>query len=365
MRLVAGMSALLVLAVPGLAQADVLFHGDFESGDLSGWQSQLNLMGSAGPNITVVGAPVFEGTHAGKIVIHPDDLWPNGHNRVELHQDGARTGEGQDMFFAFSFLLPEQPQVHNDIGYFETNSSYQQSMAWYVDPSGNKATLGFRTNHPQGKEQWKAEVSIGAWHHLAAKIRWSEDAALGRVSLWFDGTEVLTEVGAKTKPDANKLFFQLGYHRNATATPVETIYIDRVLETTTLPELLPSAAGNTGGAAQTAGAGGAASGGTTFKSGGVTSASGGAVNGQGGAHSGGANAASGGAKMGGAAFGAGGVQTGTSGGAGPLVTNTGSSSSDSGCSCRTAPAPTTPLAGFGVLVAALVGIRRRRALSLN
>ena len=56
-------SALLLLQTRA-ARADVLWKGDFETGDLSQWGSQLNLKTGQRTNITVVGSPVEQGKHA-------------------------------------------------------------------------------------------------------------------------------------------------------------------------------------------------------------------------------------------------------------------------------------------------------------
>src|SRR5262245_34160415 len=95
-------------------RATVLWRGDFETGNLGQWSGTLNPRTGARQNITVVATPTRAGTHAAQLVVHPDDLWPNGHNRVELHQDGKQTGEGQTTYFSWYFQLPANITVHED-----------------------------------------------------------------------------------------------------------------------------------------------------------------------------------------------------------------------------------------------------------
>ena len=270
--------ALALVSAPSIASAEVLWRGDFETGDLTQWDSLLNPTKGDRKNINVVMTPVHGGTRAGEVVIHPDDLWEgNNHNRVELHYDAVdtRTAEGQTTYFSFYFRLPANAQTSNDIAYWETASSYQQSMAFWVEPGGGGTQLSFRTNHPSGMMHYNGPLTIEAWHQLAMQILWSENANTGRVSVWLDGEKIVDEVAAKTKPDSNRVFVQVGYHRNATAAPVETIHLDDAIEATSLAEVLapPGGSGGAGGSSgggagnPTAGSGGAGSSGAPSKGG--------------------------------------------------------------------------------------------------
>jgi MYXO-CTERM domain-containing protein len=393
------------MSVPSMVSAEVLWRGDFETGDLSQWGSLLNPTKGERKNINVVMTPVHGGTRAGEVVIHPDDLWQgNNHNRVELHYDAVegRTAEGQTTFFSFYFRLPADTQTTNDIAYWETANSYQQSMAFWLEPMGGSTQLSFRTNQPSGMTHYKGSVTIEAWHQLAMQILWSENASTGRVSAWLDGQKIVNDVAAKTKPDSNRVFVQVGYHRNATATPIETIHLDDAIEATTLAEVLalPSgnggsggvsatggaaaggAAGQGGGAPNTGGAGeGALAGSAGHVSGGAPGASGGAAQASGGTASGGASAggivATGGAQSASGAAGNPSVagSTGTSGasasggrggvggsdpGAAGGANAPGAGKGSEGCGCRFGDQPTAawPLALLAALGAALV--RRRR-----
>lgn len=258
-------------ALAPAAAAEVLFRGNFESGNLMGW-STLNPMTGTRENIRVVEMPVFEGMHAAEIVIHPDDLWPNNHNRVELHYDAQRTAEGNTMFFSWYFRLPANAQTSNDIAYWESAQSYQQTMAFWIQPADGGTQLSFRTNNP-GMTRFTGPISINEWHQITMQVLWSQDAATGRVHVWLDGDKIVDNASARTKPDANAVFVQLGYHRNSSESPVETIYIDNAIEATTLAEVLGTS--GMGGAPAAAGASGMGGAGGGNSATGGTSASGG------------------------------------------------------------------------------------------
>jgi len=335
------LAGLLASARP--AHAQVLWRGDFETNDLSQWNTTLNLTTGSRTNINVVSSPVFAGQYAGELVIHPDDLWPNAHNRVELHYDAQRTGEGETTFFSWYFFLPQNVQAHDDIGYWESAQSYQQTMAFYVEPTAGGMDLSFRTNRPSGMRHFTGPLTAADWHQLAMQILWSVDATTGRVSVWLDGALIVDDVAAQTKPDANDVFVQVGFHRNQTETPVETIYVDNAVEGTTLSDVLAEPTG-AAGAAGASGAGNAT---------GVGGASGGA-----GAPATGGAPASGGS--GGAATGG----TVSSGGAAATGGATGAASATSdesdGCGCRVAGRSRAPMHAL-VLGLAALALRARRS----
>jgi hypothetical protein len=378
-RSFAWLAGLLLVFTSSAVSAAVLWKGDFETGNLTQWTTTLNPRTGTRDNITVVRSPVFEGVNAAQLVIHPDDLWPNAHNRVELHQDGMRTAEGQTTFFSWYFHLPANAKQHNDIAYWETQGpEYQQSMAFYVDPSAGGTQIGFRTT-TDGMQRWTAPIGIGQWHQLAMQILWSTNAATGRISVWLDGRPVISNLAARTKPNAAALFIQVGYHRNATQPDVETIFIDNAIEGTTLNDVLAPPAPVDGGAGETGGGGGGVGGGGGGAGGGV-----GGGGGRGGSvDSGAADAAAGGAGGSGGAGGGGGGGAG-SGGAGPGTgggmgsggaTGSGAggradgggaasgSGGGEGCGCRLPSAASTGPAAVilgGLLVVALLRLRRRR-----
>jgi hypothetical protein len=324
-----------LLLVSSSASADVLWKGDFETNDLSQWDSTLNLTTGQRTNITVVTSTVREGKYAGQLVVHPDDLWPNGHNRVELHHDGKRTNEGETTFFSWCFQLPVNVTVHEDVGYWETNGpDYQQTMAFFVDPKNGATQIGFRTNKPTSKTQWTAPLSVGEWHQIAMEIFWSQNAANGKVTVYLDGAMVVDHVTAQTKPNAATVFTQVGYHRDSSQQSVDAIFIDDAREGTTIDDVLTKAAD-----AGTDASGGAVSDATNAGGSGgeVTGASGAGGNGgSGGAPgTGGSGPSNGG---GGSARGSSGA-SGVSGGAqmGPAVGD----STNGGCACSFSTRPRT------------------------
>jgi len=348
------------MLVSSAASADILWKGDFETNDLSQWGSPLNLKTGSRTNITVVGTPVLQGQHAAQLIVHPDDLWPNGHNRVELHQDGKRTAEGQTTFFSWYFQLPVNVTLHEDIGYWETNGpDYQQTMAFYVDPKNGGTQIGFRTNKPNGKEHWTAPLSIAKWHQIAMEIFWTQTAANGKVSVWLDGALVVDHVTAQTKPNAANVFVQVGYHRDATNPSVDTIFIDDAREGTTIDDVLSKGSAadagtdSSGGGVNDAGSAGAGGSAPATGAGGTSAGAGGTMN-------------VGGSGIDNTTGGSGTSSTGQPGGSGGGQAGPAGIDSADGCGCRLSGSrDAIPFAWVGWVLFGVASRRRRSKRSLE
>lgn len=318
--------SLLTLTAP--ARAVVVWTGDLETGDLDQWEYKLNESG-----ISVVQDPVTQGQYAAHITLTNADTWSNGLHRVELNHapEDARTAEGAELYFAWSFYLPAAlPDTGQQIGYWESGQSYQQMMAFSADAGD----LTFLTQQPSYVEHWTGSgvLTPNTWHRIAMFIKWSKDPAVGYVDVWFDGTQVVTNAAAKTLNDDNPHFTQVGLLRGTDPfTDEPEIVIDNALEGDSLEDVQGVPATTDGGAGS-AGAAGAASGGGGTSSGG----SGGVAAGGG---SGGATSDSG--VGGGAAKPAG-------------------SDDDGGCGCGVPGHETAPRASWLLALAALSLIARRR-----
>jgi MYXO-CTERM domain-containing protein len=231
-----GVACSLVLATSS-AEAQV-WRGDFETGDLSQF-STLNQTIGGHDYITVVGDVVASGAHAGRIALHDDAVWPNGLKRVELHHSPAagRTAEGAELYFAWSFYLPETLPTDPDqtIGYWETNTSYHQLMAFVV----RGEDLEFYTQLPSYHSQWigTGVVTPATWHRIAMHIRWSQSAS-GQIDVWLDGSPVVMGLSVPTLADTNEAFTQFGLLRGAIEfTDVPVIYVDDAQEGNSLADV--------------------------------------------------------------------------------------------------------------------------------
>ncbi|HET6284565.1 MAG TPA: heparin lyase I family protein [Polyangia bacterium] len=353
-------AGLLVESAP--ARAAVIWKADFETGSISQFMGNVNATQGARKNIEIIADPVQEGKMAGKFTIHADDTFAGTQMRVQVTRNSPRTGEGQDVFMSFYFLVAADPMVRANIAYWETTGSNRNMMTWWlVAKPGGGTTLNYGTgNLGNGKHLFTGDVSLNAWHQVGYHVHWSQSAATGRVTMWFDGTQVVDEA-AQTKPDGNSLFFQAGIHRGSRSTLIDTVFFDNFLEGDAVTDIMLAAAvpGVDGGAspdapsatdgasdvaAGTGGAGGGGSGGTTGTGGQSGQSGQGGQGGQGGV------TGSGGTSGGGS-----GTNPGT--GTGGATGLTGSS----GCAVSAATAPAYgSLPALVALLGATILVRRRR-----
>ncbi|WP_437511162.1 polysaccharide lyase [Sorangium sp. So ce1099] len=340
------------------ASAAPVWTGDFETGDLSQWNTSLN-----GEHITVVTSPVLQGTRAGQIQLTNDARWPNGIKRVELNHKPAagRTAEGAQTYFAWSFYLPEALAADppTQIGYWESDATYNQMMSFEV--VGQR--ISFATRKPNNKVHWEADgaVTPGVWHRIALHVRWSTNPSQGSVDVWFDGEQVVTAGQAQTLADNNAHFTQLGLLRNpAEFTDSPIILLDDAVEGDTLEDVRPELPSTGEGGAGGAGGGGTGGADNTGGAGAVTSASASASTGTGAGTGGGAASGSGASTS--AASGASATGSGSGVGGADEGNGEGEEGDEGGCGCRTvgSPAAPAPAALAGLLVALAFARRRER-----
>ncbi|MCE9565138.1 MAG: polysaccharide lyase [Planctomycetes bacterium] len=229
----AGVFVALLFVSASTVSAEVIWRGDFETGDTKQWPGAPK-----SDAVTVVKDPVREGKFALRID-GPDPAAKKGkHDRIEFqHQPKAPgTAEGTERYFGWSVYLPKKlTDANHSLGYFETRNSWSQLMAFEVKGED----ILYTTRVPYAR-QWegKGKMTPGKWHDFALHVLWSRDPKKGYVELWFDGEKVVPLTNTATLKDENVAFFQIGLFREASDVP-ETIIIDHVIEATTLADVTP------------------------------------------------------------------------------------------------------------------------------
>lgn len=217
--------------------AELYWRGDFETGDLSQWSGLLHPQG-----IGVSERHTGQGRYAAHITVTgEEEYWWNENpslNRVELNYTppSERTAEGADVYFGWRFMLPEllSENTRHEFGYWESAPDYRQMMRF--DFKGD--SIGFQVNSRDGL-LWEETGAIqpDRWHDVAMHVHWSADAEKGRVSVWFDGEQVVDNARAQTRPAGSEaMFIQLGILRDA-VDKVEEIYIDDAREASDIGSL--------------------------------------------------------------------------------------------------------------------------------
>ena len=210
-----GLLVATVFASATTVSAEVIWRGDFETGDASQWK------GAPKDGVAVVKDPVREGKYA--LRIDGTDAAKKGkHDRIEFqHQPKARgTAEGTERYFGWSVYLPKKlTDATHSLGYFETRNSWSQLMAFEVKGED----ILFTTRVPY-RRQWsgKGKITPGKWHDFAIHVLWSRDPEKGFVEVWFDGEKVVTLTKTATLKDENVAFFQIGLFRETSDVPARS-----------------------------------------------------------------------------------------------------------------------------------------------
>ncbi|WP_158972489.1 heparin lyase I family protein [Paraglaciecola sp. L3A3] len=222
-------STILLLLFCNSAFACPIWQAKVVENSPQGWDYLLNPK-----NIQVVANPSNFKQQVLKLSISPDTSWPNGHSRVEVKHNGCATDEGDSTYISWGFYLNRPVQTINDIAYWETDKSHLQSMGMYLAPVNGSEKIAnkllFFTSLPKRKIQWQQNISIKKWHKIALAIDWSASKSKGQISVWFNNQLVVKQLTVKTKPDDNKLFIQLGLHREQTEAFIDSIYLRNVRE---------------------------------------------------------------------------------------------------------------------------------------
>jgi hypothetical protein len=240
--------------------AEMLWKGDFETGDLTQWDSTNLIKTGDRDNLLFVTDEVADGTKAAEITLRPDVIFePYNQSRVEVKHHGLHTKNGEESYYAWSFMVPADAEIRSNIGYWESRVTSKNTMTFWIEPGQGGTVIKFGTGDLGATLRWTAKLEINAWHRIAIHNVWSQDANVGKVDVWYDGAQVVSGASA-VKRDENEVFFQMGLHRSDPADPVQVIYIDAAREATTQAEILeplPALPGM-GGVAGTSGTGGAA-----------------------------------------------------------------------------------------------------------
>lgn len=231
--------ALLSIATPCPAPAEILFRGDFETGDFSQFGP---LSKNLAPGDVAVDTDIVRsGKYSGRFTIHETNVFNSRQLRAQAYGPEITVKEGTDTFVSFYIYMKELPKERDNFFYWEGEPppGYNNVMTWWVEPNADRpgASVKFGTGNLGRKGVlWAADFTPGRWHQLAMHIHWSEDPAVGHVRLWWDGAPVLDQP-AQTKGPQTVYFSQPGIHRTPHSQPVDTIYFDDILCATTIEEI--------------------------------------------------------------------------------------------------------------------------------
>ena len=218
------------------AASAILFNGDFETGNISGWKCSGNCP-------TVVTSPTRAGKYSLMSIL--DAKTSKVNYRTELRLQAVNDFPfGKEYWLGVSTYLPS--------GWSDNYiSSYDQGMLWqfhdrgFNDPSwrsGLPLVLNHyegkfiiqRRGHPSSKTFWEAPYEKGKWTDWVINVKWSKGSD-GFINIWKDGEQLVSEKGANyysehTDPPYFKMgLYQWGWDEGKPlGTTQRTIYHDEV-----------------------------------------------------------------------------------------------------------------------------------------
>ncbi len=250
--LVSAALALVVVALPATALADIVWRGDFETNDLSQWNEQT---GPVGERVTIVADPVREGMYAARVEIRPGDLGNGMLNRVEFgYHPPAEGFEGSERWYAWSAMQDADAPIGASwhvFTYWEAEVLYTPAITFRLY-AGNE--LRFCTYAGGETVHWTTTFEPGMWHDFVFHVVWSPDPTVGLVELYYDGELVLPAVSTATMftlgdGSGTPNFIHQGMIRDETLGVNEVFYYDGMVEATALEDVMPSGDDTSGGSA--------------------------------------------------------------------------------------------------------------------
>ncbi|RKG99622.1 carbohydrate-binding protein [Corallococcus carmarthensis] len=229
----------LALLVPWVAQASVVWKGDFETGDLSQFTEAWFV---APDRMQVEGDLVRDGNKALKVTVQQGDNPVNASgNRNELFR-GTYEPEGSEYYYKWSTLFPQD---------FPSSPRWQVFTQWHHDGCCGSPPLEFfvindtmnmRVGGSSGEVLWQEPLHRDQWNDFVMHVKWSPDPNVGFVELYYNGNLVVPMRNIATRYPDTAGYIQLGYYRDASIAQTASLYHDGFTMATTLEEVMPPAA---------------------------------------------------------------------------------------------------------------------------
>lgn len=225
------------------ASAEVLWRGDFETGDRSQWSKAQEV---SPDRLQVVADPVRQGGFALRVEVRQgDDPINASGNRAELVLTSIREVEGNERYYARSTLWPD------DYPYAAT---WQLFTQWHHEGNTGSPPMEFYVNGDNlqlranaSEVVWTAPLERGGWHDFVFHVMWSSDPRVGFVELWYDEELVLPKRFVATMYAGQGNYLKMGLYRNESISEVGVLYHDGMIMATSLDDVRPDSPQPDGG----------------------------------------------------------------------------------------------------------------------
>lgn len=225
----------LALAVASSASANVLWRGDYETGDLSQWAGVEGLTS----RLTIVQSPVRQGKYALRTELRQGD-YANSGTRNEVENSSAQFNEveGNDKWYAWSSMFASD---------FPAPNTWQVFTQWHHSGLTGSPPLEFdvygeniQLAHNGSTVLWRTPLVRGVWHDFVVHVYWS--STNGYVDLYYDGAKALDHQATQTLYSGQYAYLKQGLYRDASIADVGVVYHDGMVMGTTLADVAPDLA---------------------------------------------------------------------------------------------------------------------------
>jgi MYXO-CTERM domain-containing protein len=229
------LSVLGLLCITTAVHANVLWRGDYETGDVAQWD-RIDGLAS---RLTVQQSVVHQGNYALRVELHQGDVSSSGtRNEVVEANPAHYESEGNDRWYAWSTLFPSD---------YPSNNTWQVFTQWHHtgccgSPPVEFDVLGERIQlaHDGGTVLWSTPLVRGVWHDFVVHVFWSSSG--GFVELYYDGQKVLGKTSVQTLYPGEQAYMKQGLYWNANISSVGVLYHDGMTSGTTLADVAPQLA---------------------------------------------------------------------------------------------------------------------------
>ncbi len=248
-------TSLWQIAVPQQFVPRLLFDGGFETGDTTQWAGiDWNLERPLNEQLQIVTDTVRQGTYAVKTIVHDgDEFLDTGGERIQFESPGPREHEGDDYWYAWSTLFPEEWQPPNEwlliADWHATYPDVCQPLQFELD-NANALSVRILTGDVTGYDCFDGpgtalqktavivpHITLGEWHDFVIHVEWTtsgngsievwhkleSDAGFTKVLDWHD-IPTLQYQGDPAQPDTP--YFILAHYRDESNTHTSVLYHD-------------------------------------------------------------------------------------------------------------------------------------------
>ena len=248
-------TSLWQIPVPQKFAPRLLFDGGFETGDTSQWADvSWNLDRPLDEQLQIVTDTVRQGAYAAKTIVHDgDEFLDTGGERIQFESPGPREHEGDDYWYAWSTLFPEEWQPPNDwlliADWHATYPDVCQPLQFELD-NANALSVRILTGDVTGYDCFDGpgtalqktaviipHITLGEWNDFIIHVKWTtsengsievwhkleSEAEFTKVLDWHD-IPTLQYQGDPAQPDTP--YFILAHYRDESNTHTSVLYHD-------------------------------------------------------------------------------------------------------------------------------------------